>query len=155
MKINIPGYDKEEFTDIVIDFNGTLAIDGKIIENVKDRFISLSKSISIHVVTGDTYGNVLNLLKDLPCKIHIIPSTNQAEEKLKYIMSLDTNKAIAVGNGRNDELMLKEAGLGISILQDEGLFTDTLTSSDLIYKDILDVFDSLLKPNRLKASLRN
>lgn len=155
MKINIPGYDKEEFTDIVFDFNGTLAIDGEIINGVKDKFLSLSQILSIHVVTGDTYGNVVKALRDYPCKVHIIPPTNQAEEKLNYIKSLDAEKTIAVGNGKNDKLMLNKAGLGISILQKEGLFVETLTSAVLIYNNIIDVLNSLLKPNRLKASLRN
>lgn len=155
MKINIPGYNKVEFTDIIFDFNGTLAIDGVVIKKIKEKITELSKSLIIHVVTGDTYGNVVNLLKDFPCKVHIILSTNQSEEKLKYLMSLDPEKTIAVGNGRNDKLLLNHAGLGIAVLQEEGLFIETLTNANVLFKNIIDVFDSLLNPTRLKATLRN
>lgn len=155
MQLLIPGFNKKEFNHLIMDFNGTIALDGDVLEGVKDRLEALSKYIKIHVVTGDTHGNVKDRLKDFPCEIIIIPTTNQTIEKAKYIDSLEPLKTIAVGNGRNDGLMLKKAGLGVSVIQKEGLFTETLKNSDIIYSDINDFLDALLKPARLKATLRD
>ncbi|NML47193.1 hypothetical protein HHL11_25830 [Ramlibacter sp. G-1-2-2] len=41
---------------LVLDFNGTLACDGRLLEGVAPRLERLSGDLSIHVVTGDTFG---------------------------------------------------------------------------------------------------
>ena len=45
--------------------------------------------------------------------------------------------------------------LGIAILQDEGLCTETLLNSDILVRSIFDVFSFLKDSNRLIATLRN
>ena len=50
--------------------------------------------------------------------------------------------------------MLKHAMLGIALLQEEGLYTQTLMASDIVCTDIWDVLNYLEKPNRLKATLK-
>jgi soluble P-type ATPase len=40
--------------------------------------------------------------------------------------SLDPTKTVAIGNGNNDHLILKEAALGIAVLGDEGLAVSSM-----------------------------
>ncbi len=50
--------------------------------------------------------------------------------------------------------MLKEACIGIAVLGDEGLSSACLLASDLIVKDVLDLFELLAVPQRIIATLR-
>lgn len=68
--------------------------------------------------------------------------------------SLDLEKTVAMGNGNNDQLILKEAALGIAILGDEGISVTALKQADIMVKNISDALDLLLKPKRLMATLR-
>ena len=58
-------------------------------------------------------------------------------------------------NGNNYRLMLKEAALGITLLQEEGTCIETLLVSDIVCKDIIDAFCYFIEPKRLIATLRN
>ncbi len=107
------------------------------------------------MITADTFGSVEQELKSVNCKIIKIEKSLQDISKEKFIKELGSNTALCVGNGRNDKLMLKEAILGIAILQDEGICTQTLLNSDILVKSILDVFGFLNDKNRLIATLRN
>ncbi|AAB98055.1 hypothetical protein MJ_0073 [Methanocaldococcus jannaschii DSM 2661] len=79
--------------------------------------------------------------------------------KLKILEELKkenpNKKIIAIGNGNNDELLLKNADLGICVIGDEGAWSKTILSSDIVVKDINDALDLLLNENRLKATSRD
>ncbi len=52
IKINIPGKDEtHEIAHLVLDFNGTLALDGKIKPGVGELLAELSRQVRIHIVT--------------------------------------------------------------------------------------------------------
>ena len=155
MKVNIPGKEEIEIQNIVFDYNGTIAIDGKLIEGIKKSINELSNSFKFYVITADTYGSVEKELADTKCEIIKISKSSQDVSKLDFIKSLGSSTTLSVGNGRNDKLMLKESILGIAILQDEGLCTETLLNSDILIKSIFDVFSFLKDENRLIATLRN
>ena len=155
MKVNIPGRKEIEIQNIVFDYNGTIAIDGKLIEGIKKSINELSNSFKFYVITADTYGSVEKELLDTNCEVIKIAKSSQDISKLEFIKSLGSSKTLSVGNGRNDKLMLKESILGIAILQDEGLCTETLLNSDILVKSIFDVFSFLKDENRLIATLRN
>lgn len=155
MKVNIPGKQEIEIENIVFDYNGTIAIDGKLIDGVKENINELSNDFNFFVITADTYGSVEQELKSVNCRIIKIEKSLQDISKEKFIKELGSNTTLCVGNGRNDKLMLKEAILGIAILQDEGICTQTLLNSDILVKSILDVFGFLNDKNRLIATLRN
>ena len=155
MIIEIPGREKIEIKDIVFDYNGTIAIDGKLIGDVSKNINELSSSFNFYVITADTYGTVKKELENTNCKVITIPALTQDISKLDFVKELGLNTCLSVGNGRNDKLMLKETILGIAILQDEGLCTETLLNSDILVKSIFDVFAFLKDSNRLIATLRN
>ena len=155
MIVEIPGREKIEIKDIVFDYNGTIAIDGKLIGDVSKNINELSSSFNFYVITADTYGTVKKELENTNCKVITIPALSQDMAKLNFVKELGLNTCLSVGNGRNDKLMLKETILGIAILQDEGLCTETLLNSDILVKSIFDVFAFLKNSNRLIATLRN
>jgi soluble P-type ATPase len=60
---------------------------------------------------------------------------------------------VFLGNGNNDVLMLKTAGLGISVCLKEDCSKDALNASEIFVKFPIDVIDLLLKPKGLLATL--
>lgn len=154
IKIIIPSYKNLEINNIVFDYNGTLALDGDLKGSVKEKLNLLSKDVNLYVVTADTYGNARENLKDTYVNLNIISQEDGTFDKLDFIKSLGSENTIAVGNGNNDSLMLKEAIVGISIIGREGACTKALLNSDLTINDIEDCLDLFLNPSRLKATLR-
>jgi soluble P-type ATPase len=151
---DIPGLDPLPIKHLVLDFNGTLAVDGTLIPGVKSRLSELGRDLDIHVLTADTFGTVEASLKDVPCTVSVLPPGNQDQGKLDYIKTLGTLSTICIGNGRNDRLMLKEAALGIAVILGEGAASVTLFAADVVSTSITDALDLLINPLRLTASLR-
>jgi soluble P-type ATPase len=60
----------------------------------------------------------------------------------------------AIGNSRNDRLILKRAAFGIAVVQEERAAAETLLAADAVSPDILAAFD-LRNPLRLTATLRS
>ena len=154
MKLSIQNFGEIDIKYLVFDYNGTLAIDGKLIKNVAENLIELSKKFEIYIITSDTNGNAVKNLQNLPVKLEILVSKNHIKEKEDFVKNLNASKLIAVGNGNNDSLMLKAARIGVCILQNEGASSKALFNSDIILKDINDFFDMLRNSKRLIATLR-
>jgi soluble P-type ATPase len=152
--IDIPGFKELRLAHLVLDYNGTLACDGALIDGVAERLIRLSKSLEVHVVTADTFGDVKSRLKDLPCRVTVLPRKGQDQEKLAYVEALGSECTVCIGNGRNDRLMLREAVLGIAVVEGEGAAVVALTEADVVCKGILPALDMLVNPLRLIATLR-
>ena len=155
IRIEIPGYDTLEFAYLVMDYNGTLAIDGHLISGVAERLKQLARQLEIHVITADTFGLAADNLRDLPVKLKIISASEQGRQKSQYIQKLGEEQTVAIGNGRNDRFMLMEARLGIATLQKEGASTEATQAANVVVNSILDALDLLLNPLRLKATLRD
>ena len=155
MIIKIPGREDLEIKNIVFDYNGTVAIDGELIEEVSKNINELSSKFKFYVITADTYGTVQKELENTKCEVIVIDKSEQDICKLNFVKELGSEFTLSVGNGRNDKLMLKETALGIGILQEEGICTETLLNSDIVVNSILDVFGFLKDSNRLIATLRN
>ena len=152
--LDIPGWKKLEINYLVFDYNGTLAVDGKLLPGIAEKLVRLAAMFELHVVTADTFGQAAEELKGLPCSLKILPKENQAEAKREYVRALGAENTAAIGNGRNDRLMLAEAALGIVLLQNEGTAAASLTHADVICKDATDALDLFLHPKRLTATLR-
>ncbi|NLI82883.1 MAG: ATPase P [Deltaproteobacteria bacterium] len=155
IEITIPGFKQLSFQHLVLDYNGTIALDGRLVKGVEQRLKTLSQQMKIHVLTADTFGTVGRSLSQVPCQVTVIPLENQAEAKGEYLRNLGPEHCVAVGNGRNDRLMLKEAALGIAVVLGEGVSPEALFSGDVVCRDILDALDLLLFPLRLTATLRS
>ena len=154
LEIDIPGYRKLRLQHLVLDFNGTMACDGELLEGVKARLEALSTQLRIHILTGDTFGKAQSQLAGIPCDLSILPVENQDRLKLEYIRRLGPEITVCVGNGRNDRLMLQEAGLGIAVVQAEGAAVQAVLVADVLAPEILAALDLLTHPLRLVATLR-
>ena len=154
LKFEIPGRAPFEISHLVLDFNGTLAKDGHIHNKVKDALCLLGKKVTIHILTADTRGNVSQAAQRLPVTIERLAGKNTAEEKADFVRSLGRERVIAIGNGTNDCLMLREAKLGLCVIEQEGTATPALLASDVVFTSILDALRFILKPLRHQATLR-
>ncbi len=155
LTIDIPGYACLNLENLVLDYNGTLAQDGILLPGVADALNALAEQLKIHVITADTFGSSSQQLEGLPCQRIVIPTESQDLDKLKYVLALGPETVVAVGNGRNDWLMLKEAALGIAVIQQEGAARMTLDAATVVSTDIVAALSLFLKPQRLVATLRN
>ena len=155
LEIVVPGGMTLRIKHLILDYNGTLAKDGELLPGVEDRLQELGRHLKVHVITADTHGSVSTQLHHLSCDIKIIGAENQDLLKQEYLQNVGSENAVAVGNGRNDVLMLQDALLGICLVQAEGASGAAIRVADIICTDILDVLDLFLKPSRLKATLRN
>jgi P-type E1-E2 ATPase len=152
--IDIPGFRQLQLQHLVLDYNGTIAIDGILISGVPDVLRALSAELQIHVITADTFGVAAQQLSSLPVTLTIIPLHDQAQAKLHYLNQLGADSVFAIGNGRNDQQMLKAAAVGVAIIQKEGGAAQAIASADVVCCSILDALDLLSQPKRLIATLR-
>ena len=155
IEITVPGHKKLQLSHLVLDHNGTLACDGKLLSGVKQALNSLADQIQIHVLTADTFGIAESELSGVSCRFSKTAAEDQEISKLQYIKELGPEKTVCIGNGRNDRLMLKEAALGIAVLQEEGAAVETLKAADVVCPDILAALNLLVHPLRLIATLRS
>lgn len=155
IEIIIPGAEPLRIEHLVLDYNGTIAEDGELIEGVIEKIGELAQHLQLHVLTADTHGTVEEKLTGLPCSVRIIGAEAQDLRKREYVVAVGPKMAAAVGNGRNDALMLQAAVLGICLIQKEGASCRALQAADVVCTNILDVFDLFLHPTRLTATLRN
>ena len=155
IKIEIPGYKELKLQHLVLDYNGTIARDGQLLPNIKEILNSLAEKIQIHVLTADTFGEAVSWLIGVMCEISILPEDNQDTRKSEYIKRLGPKFTVCIGNGRNDRQMLKEAALGIAVVQEEGAALGTVLAADIVCTDILSALDLLRNPLRLKATMRS
>lgn len=155
LKFEIPDHKLINAEHLVLDFNGTLAIDGLLIEDIVGQLVQVSADLQVHVLTADTFKTVQEELEGLPVTIHILEKASQDRQKLEYVRKLGADKVIAVGNGRNDMLMLKEAALGIGVIQAEGAFGQIIENCHIICSSVNDALSLLINPKRLLATMRN
>ena len=154
MMIEIPGYKTLDLKYLVLDYNGTIAVDGTIPETVKERLKDLSKEFDIYVLTADTHGTAKQMCEGLPLKIMTFPSDAAMHEKLRIVKELGSEKCVAMGNGRNDILMCQAVELSVSILGVEGACSKLIGETDVSVTSIEDGLDLLRFPKRLIATLR-
>ena len=155
LEIAIPGGKKLQLESLVLDYNGTLACDGVLLDGVRERLEMLSEQLKIYVLTADTFGKSQSGLRGLPCELVILPASNQDVGKLEFIKPLGMNRTVYIGNGYNDRLMIQEAALGIVVIQEEGAAMKTIMAADVVCPNILAALDLLISPLRLVATLRS
>jgi len=150
----IPGFGRLQLEHLVLDYNGTLALDGRPLPGVKRRLKRLARSLRIHVVTADTFGKARAGLAGLDCELEILRRGGEDRAKAAYVRRLGPGRVACIGNGRNDRHMLRVAALGIAVVQAEGASTEALAAADLVVPSVCDALDLFLNPRRLTASLR-
>jgi len=154
IEIQIPGFGELKLSHIVLDYNGTVALDGQILEGVNGRLKKLAQIFQIHVLTADTFGKAASQLKGIPAKLHILRENNEALQKEDYVKLLGSENVAAIGNGNNDRNMLKTAALGIAVIGTEGCAIAAIQFANIVVTNINHGLELLLNPLRCKATLR-
>ncbi|WP_409227604.1 HAD family hydrolase [Gudongella sp. SC589] len=156
LKLEIQGYeDPLEIENIVFDYNGTLAVDGRMSRETREGISRLgSAGFNLTVLTADTFGTVKDECSGLPVEVRVFDKGNAEESKRRIVSQLESGRTAAIGNGRNDMAMLGEARIGIAIIGQEGAFTGLLQSAHIAVTSIEDAIGLFLNPKRIEATLR-
>ena len=147
------GQEPLEIDFILLDFEGTLASDRRVHPKVKDKINLLSKRTKIYILTKEGKELVEEALKKVKAEIIYLIEGEATQQKLDLLRQLGATKTVAIGNGADDAPMMEEAGFGICIMSKEGTSIEALKKADVVFMDILDALDFLLKPLRQKATL--
>jgi soluble P-type ATPase len=152
--LDIPGHRRLALDTLVCDFNGTLACDGSLIASVRPRLAMLAARWRIRFVTADTFGTARRELAGIPGELDVLAVERQAEAKRALVESMGAQRVVAIGNGRNDALMLARAALAIGVMGDEGIAVEALQACHVVVRDVADALDLLLVEKRLVSTLR-
>lgn len=155
IEVDIPGRKKLLIENIVFDYNGTIAVDGILPEDIKESLMKIRENLNVYIITADTYGNVVNQCKELPIEVETFTEGNATVYKRKFVEKIGAEYTIAVGNGFNDAEMFKVSALSVAVIGEEGCCTGALINSHIVVKDIRDVFSMIMKRDRMRATLRD
>jgi len=153
MEYSIPWYKKPLILDtLILDLNGTISVDGKLIVWVENKIDSLKKSWrTILLCSGDTQWTADTIAKKIGAVLYHCKDQHDKEKILKK------NKAkhsVAIGNGNIDVKLMKKCELSIAVIQAEWCSRKAIESSDIVCTNIVDALDILLLPKRLIATMR-
>jgi len=160
IEIDIPAAETLRLEHLVLDVNGTLALDGNLLPDVAGQLAALQERMQIHLLTADTRGRQRDIDRHLGLAATILPPASPASGatqlmvKAQFVEELGAQNVAAIGNGNIDAGMIRAAALGIAVLGPEGLATQALSAADLLCANINDALDLLLRPDRLRATLR-
>ena len=142
MHIEIPGYTTLDLKYLLLDYNGTIALDGRMNDSTKNLICEIAKELEVFVLTADTHGTAAKECEGLPVTLKTFPTDNAMHSKLEILQSLDKSYCCAIGNGRN------------CIMGDEGCCSKLIEHTHITVKSIEHALSLLLKPKRLIATLR-
>ncbi len=152
--MDIPGVGRLQLRHLVLDVNGTLALDGTLLEGAAKRLTALRSRLELHLLTADTHGRQAEIDRQLNLQATRLVPGDETAQKAAYVTRLGAGGTAAIGQGANDAGMLKTAALGICLLSPEGAAVETLLCADLVVPDLYAALDLFEKPLRIVASLR-
>lgn len=152
--MDIPGQGSLQIDHLVLDVNGTIAVDGCLLEGVQEALAVLSQHVQVHMLTANTHGKQEAIDRELGMRASIIPPGEESEAKAAYVRDLGPEHVVAIGQGANDAGMLAEAAIGICVLSKEGTAIQALQAADVLIPDIRSALNALQNPYRLVATLR-
>ena len=152
VRVVIPGRKNLHLRRLLLDFNGTLATDGKLVIEAKVLLRKLAEKLEVVVLTADTYGTARRSLRGLPLDVYTVKT---GMDKWLSLGDTEWRATAAIGNGANDVEMAKAAALSIGILGREGTAAELLRNVDIVAPHICAALELLVHPKRLVATLRN
>ena len=153
LTIRIPGREDLVLNHLILDYNGTIAEDGALIEGIAPRLEELSRELSIYVITADTHGTAAKRCQGLPVEVRTFPTVEVGKIKAEEAGKLVGGVA-CIGNGFNDIGMFDVCDLSICVMGREGCCGTLISHADVVVTSILDALDLLVKTDRLRATLR-
>ncbi len=154
MLIDVPGYGQLDLRHLVLDLNGTIALDGALLPGVAEDLRALDPSLQPLLVTADTHGRAAAICEELGIEPRIIGPGDETAAKERLVRELGTEHVVAIGNGANDASLLAAAALGICVIGPEGASAAAMRAADVVVTDIRAALGLLLTPSRLIATLR-
>lgn len=154
LELIIPGREPLQLTTLVSDVNGTLAVDGRLIEGVAPLMQALGQSLQVILLSADTMGTAQTIAQELGVSLHRLTPGDETHQKTDFVKAQGSQACISLGQGANDEGMLREAALGIAVLSKEGSAVHTVMAADIVVPDILTALELLQHPKRIVATLR-
>lgn len=154
IQIEIPNGPHLQLENLVLDLNGTLAVDGVLIPGVAVRITSLAQQLQIYLLTANTHGGGAAIAQELGIQFTQLTSGPGGIQKDLFVQQLGPGTVVALGNGANDAAMLRAAALGIAVSGTEGAAPSAIFAADVYSPTIHDALDLLLFPDRLRATLR-
>ena len=155
IQLHISGRKEElRLEKLMLGFNGTLAIDGNILDGVEQRINALSEQLRVFVVTSDCHWAARQQLRNCSCEVHVVGQEGLGQEKLTFLRMLGEDVTACIGNGMGDRYVLQAAALGVTVCLQEGTATAAAINSDIVCRDILDALDLFLNPLRIVTTLR-
>lgn len=150
--VPVPGGTELRLERLLLDANGTLTQDGRLIAGVAERVHELRGQLEVRIFTADTFGT----LEELCAALGGVAANRVASgaEKRALLMEADPRRCAAIGNGANDRALLAGAALGIAVIGPEGASAATVAAADVVCTSVLDALDLLRHPQRLSATLR-
>ena len=155
ISLAIPGFQDLSLSHLVLDYNGTLACDGRLLPEVRDHITRLARDLEIHVLTADTHKTCGPQLDGLPVILSVVATRPEDAAKRDYVKSLGPAQCACIGNGVNDGLMLEACGLGIAVQGAECTAARTVLAADIVAPGIIPALELLEYPRRILATLRN
>lgn len=153
LSIEIPGFGALRLEHLVLDLNGTIAFDGEIIDGVERGLAALGGVLQVVCLTADTHGRAVAVRERMGVEVVVI-SGDEAQAKAEFVRGMGGDTVVAIGNGANDEVALREVRVGIAVMGPEGLAAGAMLSADIIVPDIAAGIGLLAVPSRLAATLR-
>lgn len=150
--LTVPGRADLVLHRLLLDVNGTLTGNGRLLDGVQPRVERLRAALDLRLLSADTFGTLDHVASVLGGVAVTRVSTGADKAALVHDLGADT--CVALGNGANDEQMLASVALGIGVLGPEGAAPQTLAAADVVTASVLDALDLLLEPRALAATLR-
>ena len=150
MDVQIPNRGTMTIRHVVLDFNGTLALDGAVDDSIVPMLQKLCTRFHVILATADTFGTAGPFADRLGMTWQTVKT---GEDKESIVRSLGGAVA-AVGNGANDAAMFRSADLAIAVMTEEGLSIQAVREADVVMPSVDRALELLLHPHRLVATLR-
>jgi P-type E1-E2 ATPase len=151
LALEIPGRGRLELAHLVLDVNGTLTERGRLIEGCRERLDRLRPRLDVILLSADTFGTLERVAAELGAEARTVST---GEEKARVVGELGADRCAAIGNGANDEAMLRAAALAIAVVGPEGAAAAAVREADVLCVSIRDALDLLLEERALVATLR-
>lgn len=148
-----PGQPNIEIECLLIDYEGSLAIDGRVHPKVKDKINLLSKRLKIYIFVKGEKEKVEERLRNVKANIVFLQEGQATVAKLELLKKVGPERTVAIGNGVDDVSLLEEAIFSIGVIGKEGASGEALKKADLVVTDVINGLDFLLKPLRQKTTL--
>jgi soluble P-type ATPase len=82
IRINIPGWGNMDVKNIALDMNGTIATDGRIPPEVREKISSLADKVRIYILTADTQGTASEEIRDM--NVELVKITEEDSKRGKF-----------------------------------------------------------------------